>query len=100
LYLQGAGWSALDFSGDPQHFPFAGSNNVFWNVYASRIPVPGRPDSSVQRYQRRAQRIKGVDWVYNRPAYMQGYAQVVVDMPVDTNSRYVKEVSCQWLPNV
>ncbi|WIA31910.1 hypothetical protein OEZ86_002770 [Tetradesmus obliquus] len=87
----GAGYSAMDFSGDPQHFPFAGSNNVFWNVYASRIPVPGRPDSSVQRYQRRAQRIKGVDWVYNRPAYLQGYAQVVVDMPVDTNSRYVKE---------
>lgn len=100
VLVQGAGYSAMDFSGDPQHFPFAGSNNVFWNVYASKIPVPGQRDPSAQRYARRAQRIHGVDWVYNRPAYLQGFAQVVVDMPVDTNSRYVKEVRGPMQPAV
>jgi hypothetical protein len=86
---QGTGWSAMDWSGDPQHFPFGGSNNVFWNVYASGIPVPA--GASNQRLARRSVRIHGQDSTYNRPAYMQGWGQIVVDMPVDPNSRYIRE---------
>lgn len=94
--LQGAGQAAMRWSGDPQHFPFAGANNVFWNIWASRMPVEydyvGRLANSNRRTDMYLQRRMTKLPVMSRPASIQGYAQVVVDMPLDNQVPPIKEV--------
>jgi hypothetical protein len=86
----------MRWSGDPQHFPFAGANNVFWNIWASRIPVKydyvGRLANSNRRTDMYQQRRMTKLPVMSRPASIQGYGQVVVDMPLDNQIPPIKEV--------
>ncbi|KAF8061410.1 hypothetical protein HT031_004501 [Scenedesmus sp. PABB004] len=102
----GSGQAAMRWSGAPQHFPFAGSNNTFWNVWASAIPpavdyaaklAPARAADTAAarldvRRRRRATRLP----VMSRPASIQGYGQVVVDMPLDANQPAIREAG-DWL---
>ncbi|KAF8061409.1 hypothetical protein HT031_004500 [Scenedesmus sp. PABB004] len=92
----GSGQAAMRWSGAPQHFPFAGSNNVFWNVWASKIPAsfdyaaglePSSRRTDNMRAPQRASRLP----VMSRPASIQGYGQVVVDMPLDSQIPPIKE---------
>ncbi|KAF6249080.1 hypothetical protein COO60DRAFT_1000166 [Scenedesmus sp. NREL 46B-D3] len=98
--LQGSGQEAMRWSGDPQHFPFAGANNVFWNIWASRIPVKydyvGRLANSNRRLDTYQQRRMTQLPVMSRPASIQGYGQVVVDMPLNNQIPPIKEAA-DWL---
>jgi len=91
---QGLGQAAMRWSGDPEHYPFGGSNNVFWNVWASNISVPldyvgrlaaSRPD--VKDQKRRA-----TLYMLDRPAKELGYAEVVVDMPLNQQMPSIRDV--------
>jgi hypothetical protein len=94
----------MRWSGDPQHFPFAGADNVFWNIWASHIPVKfdyvGRLANSNRRTDMYLQRRMTKLPVMSRPASIQGYGQVVVDMPLDNQIPPIKEVCtmCCALP--
>eukprot|EP00879_Flechtneria_rotunda_P021491 GHRR01022648.1.p1 GENE.GHRR01022648.1~~GHRR01022648.1.p1 ORF type:complete len:208 (+),score=52.87 GHRR01022648.1:1039-1662(+) len=100
----GLGKTAMNWSGDREHYPYAGSNNVFWNIYASKMPISQARLSAARTankyisswYMRRIERLRGPDLVYFRSAKEQGYAQVAVDMPIDTSSRYIREAG-DWL---
>lgn len=98
LSPQGSGQAAMRWSGDPQHYPFAGSSNVFWNIWASTIPTQFNyvggldPVSSRQRLDMYSMRRMTKLPVMSRPAAIQGYAQVVVDMPLDSQIPPIREV--------
>lgn len=133
---QGSGLAAMRWSGAPEHFPFAGASNVFWNVRASKLPVrfnyvnslaaeaglaplaslstnssaktadgansavpapapaakeTARNAATAAMFEssRRSAKLPVMD----RPAWIQGYGQVAVDMPLDGNNPTLKEVS-------
>lgn len=90
----GLGHAAMRWSGDPQHWPFGGSNNVFWSIWASNISVPldyvGRLASS--RVDVAAAKRSAMLYMANRPAREQGFGEVVVDMPLSSEMPAIEEV--------
>eukprot|EP00775_Hariotina_reticulata_P011527 gene11526-11670_t len=94
----GIGQAAMRWSGDPEHYPFGGSNNVFWNIWASNISVPldyvGR--LAANRPDIRDQKRRATLYMIDRPARELGYAEVVVDMPLNQQMPSIRDAG-DWL---
>ncbi|KAF6249078.1 pectin lyase fold/virulence factor [Scenedesmus sp. NREL 46B-D3] len=93
----GLGQAALRWSGAPGHFPFAGSNNTFWNIWASNIPIKPNyvallaDSASDKRMNAQQLRRRAMLPMMNRPAQLQGYGQLMVDVPVDEHYPTINE---------
>jgi hypothetical protein len=88
----------MRWSGDGGSNPFAGKLNTFWGVWASNLPTKvdyvgqlasARLDSHKARQGARLAMMQ-------RSADIQGYQQVVVDMPLDSQMPTIRDVS-SWL---
>lgn len=87
----------MRWSGDAGANPFAGKLNTFWGIRASALPVKvdyvGQLAASRVSMQKMQQAARLA--LFSRPADIQGYQQVVVDMPLDQSMPTIREVSWQ-----
>lgn len=84
----------MRWSGDGGSNPYAGKLNTFWGIWASHLPTKvdyvsqlTAARESLQKMQKAARLT-----LFARPADIQGYQQVVVDMPLDASMPTIKEV--------
>lgn len=84
----------MRWSGDAGANPFAGKLNTFWGIRASNLPVKvdyvGQLAASRVSMQKMQQAARLA--LFSRPADIQGYQQVVVDMPLDHSMPTIREV--------
>lgn len=85
----------MRWSGDAGANPYAGKLNTFWSIWASKLPVKvdyvGQLMTAARTSQQTLQRGARLSMMA-RPADIQGYQQVVVDMPLDDSMPTIREV--------
>ncbi|KAF6251900.1 hypothetical protein COO60DRAFT_1463984, partial [Scenedesmus sp. NREL 46B-D3] len=87
----GLGQAALRWSGAPGHFPFAGSNNTFWNIWASNIPIKPNYVALLAAHECAAAAQARHAAYDEQASSVQGYGQLMVDVPVDEHYPTINE---------